>query len=201
MSRFITRNQAVATSTGGNNMSRFITRSRAVALIGAIAAVTAIAAGPATAYASTPTPHKHPVVVPHVPHSLIGKALPSAIVRTSGHPGMTRAAASQDGSVDVGDLGLWYFDSAHGYGSAYDTSHNENWLFDNHFISSGAGQGSVVANNSEFAWNRDPHTTVIVCTGYNYTGSCGTIAPNVYGNLSSTYRDNVESVYWADSAN
>ena len=73
-------------------------------------------------------------------------------------------------SLDVGDLGLWYFDSAHGYGSFYDTSHNDNWLFDNHFISSGARRGSVVANNSEFAWDRDPHTTVIVCTGYNYSG-------------------------------
>ena len=114
---------------------------------------------------------------------------------------MLGVKASQDGSVDVGDLGLWYFDSAHGYGSAYDTAHNDNWLFDNHFISSGSGQGSVVANNSEFAWNRDPHTTVIVCTGYNYTGSCGTIGPNVYGNLTSTYRDNVESIYWANSAN
>jgi hypothetical protein len=78
---------------------------------------------------------------------------------------MMTVNASQDGSVDVGDLGLWYYDSSHGYGSFYDTSHNDTWLFNNHFISSGAGQGSLVANNSEFAWNRDPHTTVIVCTG------------------------------------
>jgi hypothetical protein len=181
-------------------MSGFIARHRATAIIGAVAAATAIAAGSAAAYAST-APQKHPVVVPHVPRSLINKALPSAIVPTSRLPRMVRPDASQDGSVDVGDLGLWYFDSSHGYGSVYDTSHNDNWLFDNHFISAGAGQGSVVANNSEFAWNRDPHTTVIVCTGYNYTGSCGTIGPNVYGNFTSTYRDNVESVYWADSAN
>jgi hypothetical protein len=65
-------------------MSRFITRSRAAALIGAVAAVTAIAAGPATAYASTPTPHKQPVVVPHIPHSLIDKTLPSAITLPAG---------------------------------------------------------------------------------------------------------------------
>ena len=181
-------------------MSRFIALRRATAIIGATAVATAIAAGAAAAYAST-APHKHPVVVPHVPRSLINKALPSAISATGRHPGMARVNASQDGSVDVGDLGLWYYDSSHGYGSFYDTAHNDNWLFNNHFISSGAGQGSVVANNSEFAWNRDPHTTVIVCTGYNYTGSCATIAPNVYGNLNSTYRDNVESVYWADSAN
>jgi hypothetical protein len=181
-------------------MPVFTTRRRAAAIIGAAAAVTAIAAGSATAYAST-VPHKHRVVVPHVPRSLITKTLPSAISHTSGRRGMVRPNASQDGSVDVGDLGLWYYDSSHGYGSFYDTAHNDNWLFNNHFISSGAGQGSVVANNSEYAWNRDPHTTVIVCTGYNYTGSCGTIAPNGYGNLTSTYRDNVESVYWADSAN
>jgi hypothetical protein len=181
-------------------MSGFIARRRAIAVIGAAAAATAIVAGSAAASAST-APHKHPVVVPHVPRSLIDKALPSAISPTNRHSGMARVKASQDGSVDVGDLGLWYFDSYHGYGSFYDTAHNDNWLFDNHFISSGAGQGSLVANNSEFAWNRDPHTTVIVCTGYNYTGSCGTIGPNAYGNFTSTYRDNVESVYWADSAN
>lgn len=181
-------------------MSGFTARRWATAVIGAAAAATAIVAGSAGAGAST-APPKHPVVVPHVPRSLINRALPSAISPTSRRPGMVRPNASQDGSVDVGDLGLWYFDSSHGYGSFYDTAHNDNWLFDNHFISSGAGQGSVVANNSEFAWNRDPHTTVIVCTGYNYTGSCGTIGPNVYGNFTSTYRDNVESIYWADSAN
>ena len=180
-------------------MSGFTARRRATAIISAVAAATAIAAGTAAAYAST-APHKHPVVVPTVPSSLINKALPSAISATSSRPGMT-VNASQDGVVDVGDLGLYYYDSSLGYGSLYDTSHNDNWLFDNHFISSGAGKGSVVANNSEFAWNRDPHTTVIVCTGYNYTGSCGTIAPNVYGNFTSTYSNKVESVYWADSAN
>ncbi len=181
-------------------MSGFIARRRATAIIGAVAAATAIVAGSAAAYAST-APHKHSVAVPQVPRSLINKALPSAITPASSHRGMMTVNASQDGVVDVGDLGLWYFDSAHGYGSLYDTSHNDNWLFDNHFISSGAGRGSVVANNSEFAWNRDPHTTVIVCTGYNYTGSCGTIAPNTSGNFTSTYSNNVESVYWADSAN
>ena len=65
-------------------MSRLITRSRAAALIGAAAAVTAIAAGPAAAYASAPVPHKLPVVVPHVPHSLIDKALPSPSLRDLG---------------------------------------------------------------------------------------------------------------------
>lgn len=175
-------------------------RRRATAIIGAVAAATAIVAGSATAFAST-APHKHPVVVPHVPSSLINRPLSSAISPASRLPGRMTVNASQDGVVDVGDLGLWYYNSSLGYGSLYDTSHNDNWLFDNHFISSGAGRGQVVANNSEFAWNRDPHTTVIVCTGYNYTGSCGTIAPNAYGNFTSTYENNVESVYWADSAN
>src|SRR5438067_12750882 len=119
-------------------MSGFIIRRRAAAVIGAVAAVTALAAGSATAYAST-APHKHPVVVPHVPRSLINKVLPSAISPTSRPPGMARISASQDGSVDVGDLGLWYYDRSHGYGSFYDASHNDTWLFNNHFIRSGAG--------------------------------------------------------------
>src|ERR1700741_1284985 len=113
-------------------MSGFIARHRATAIIGVAAAVTAIAAGSAAAYAST-APHKHPVVVPHVPRSLINKVLPSAISPTSRPPSMARINASQDGSGDVGDLGLWYYDSFHGYGSFYDTSHNDNWLFNNHF--------------------------------------------------------------------
>ena len=68
-------------------MSRFTARRRATAIIGAAAAATAITAGTAAAYAST-TPHKHPVVAPHVPRSLISKALPSAISPASRRPGM-----------------------------------------------------------------------------------------------------------------
>jgi len=182
-------------------MSVFTARRRAAAIVGVAAAAAAIAAGSAGAYAST-TPTKHPVVVPHVPRSLINRALPSAIVPSSRRPEfMTRPDASQDGVVDVGDLGLYYFSSNLGYGSLYDTAHNDNYLFDNHFISAGAGQHQVVGANAEFAWNRDPHTTVIVCTGINYTGSCGVIGPNVYGNFTSTYSNRVESVYWADSSN
>lgn len=180
-------------------MSRFIAR-RTAAILGAAAAATAIVSGSAGAYAST-TPPKHPVVVPHVPRSLINRALPSAVVPASRRPGIMTPNASQDGVVDVGDLGLYYFSSSLGYGSVYDTAHNDNYLFDNHFISAGAGHGQVVGNNAEFAWNRDPHTTVIVCTGINYTGSCGTIGPNVYGNFTSTYSNRVESIYWADSTN
>ncbi len=63
------------------------------------------------------------------------------------------------------------------------------------------GRGQRVGNNAEFVWNRDPRTSVKVCTGPNYTGTCGLVLPNQSGNFTSTYKNNVESLIWADSTN
>jgi hypothetical protein len=122
---------------------------------------------------------------------------PSARLR----PAAGVRAVSQDGGCDVGDLCLYYLYSGQGYGSAYDTAHNDQTVWDNHFITGGSGQWGVVANNARAYWNRDPHAYAYVCTGVNYTGSCGWLAPNAYGDLNSTYADNSESLYWGDSAN
>jgi hypothetical protein len=43
----------------------------------------------------------------------------------------------------------------------------------------------VVGANAESYWNRDPTTTVYVCTGINYTGACAPIAPNTSGNFDT----------------
>jgi hypothetical protein len=110
-------------------------------------------------------------------------------------------AASQDGACDVGDLCLYYYYDYQGWGSGYDTSHNDPYLFNNHFIFSGSGWGAIVGNNARAYWNRDPKAYAYVCTGTYSTGSCGWLAPNAYGNLNSTYADRSQSVYWGDSSN
>lgn len=175
------------------------TRRYAAGVFAVAAVGSAIAAAPATAAT--------PIKTANAPHfasaATVNRAasLHSAVDAVSARPLTASLRASQDGGVDVGDFGQWYFDSAHGYGSLYDTSHNDNYLQDNHFITAGAGQHTAVANNAEFVWNRDPHTSVVVCTGLNYTGTCGVVGPNVAGNLTSAYRDNLESLYWNDSSN
>ena len=98
-----------------------------------------------------------------------------------------------------GRRSLWYLSDFRG--SRYDNPHNEPNLVNNRFISSGLGQLSQVGNNAETVFNDDGVATLVVCTGPNYTGSCGTVAPFAGGTLTATYINNVESIYWADSAN
>ena len=118
----------------------------------------------------------------------------------SGSPSQVSLQASQDAFCDVGDLCLYYYQSPT-WGSGYDTSHNDPNLFNNHFIFTGSGQGSVVGSNAEAYWNRDLHTYAYVCTGLNNSGSCGWLAPNTFGNLNSTYSNRSQSVFWGDSTN
>ena len=163
------------------------TSRRRVAGIAATAVAALVAAGTPAMAAST----KPPVPPVHLPSSVTSGA-PSSRLRT---------LASQDGSCDVGDVCLYYFSSSRGYGSGYDTAHNDPNLFNNHFIGFGAGRGSVVGSNAEAVWNRDPRTTVYVCTGLNSQGNCGSVGPNTLGNFTSTYSNRVQSLYWADSTN
>jgi hypothetical protein len=125
----------------------------------------------------------------------------AATSRTGKPPTSLRRLASQDGACDVGDLCLYYYYNYQGWGSGYDTAHNDQNLFNNHFIFTGSGQGSVVGSNARAYWNRDPHTYAYVCTGLNSTGSCGWLAPNAYGNLNATYADRSQSLFWGDSVN
>ncbi len=97
------------------------------------------------------------------------------------------------------DACLWYLRDFRG--SRYDNPHNEPNLVNKRFISSGLGQLSQVGNNAETVFNQDGVATPVVCTGPNYTGSCGTVAPFTGGTLTATYINNVESIYWVDSAN
>jgi len=94
----------------------------------------------------------------------------------------------------TGDVCLYYLSNF--VGSLADFYSNDSNLWNNYFLSPGAGQGSVVANNAESVWNRDLIYTAYLCVGTNYTAPCGWVAPGAYGNLNSTYKNNVESLYW-----
>jgi hypothetical protein len=167
----------------GSNIRRVVV---GLASAAAIAGLTIAPAGAATGTKSAPAPAPPAKPVAHGTSAII----------SSSH---IRPLASQDGSCDVGEVCLYYFSNF--AGSRYDTAHNDPTLFDNRFITAGAGQLATVGANAESVWNRDPNTTVWVCTGTNQTGSCGYVAPNSYGNFNSTYFNKVDSLIWADSSN
>jgi hypothetical protein len=98
-------------------------------------------------------------------------------------------------SDNTGDLCLWYFQNYSG--SKIDFYYGDSNLFNNYFITAGSGQGAVVANNAESDFNYDGIYTAWVCTGTSSSGSCGFISPLTGGNFNTTYKNNVESFYWA----
>ena len=176
---------------------KYRTKRRAVlaalATAGVLASIGA-AAGPSTAQPQKPEPTA-PATAKVVPGL---KGVSAAKDVHTGRPsGTFQTLASQDGYCDVGDLCLYSLI----YGSGYDTAHNDPNLWDNHFISPGSGRGMVVADNTEAYWNRDPRAYAYICTGINYTGTCGWLPPNSYGGLNPPLADNVGSVYWGNSAN
>ena len=135
-------------------------------------------------------------IAPPPSFPIVNSVAPSPLVRLLAF----QNGAPQNGTCNVGEVCLYYLHSPI-FGSLYDTSHNDPNLFNNHFISAGLGRGAVVGNNAEFVWNRDPRTSVKVCTGLNYTGICGFVLPNQSGNFTSTYKNHVKSLIWADSTN
>jgi hypothetical protein len=178
-----------------HTISHIVSWRRLAGLAGAAAVTAALVTSTTPAMAAAKAP-----VTPPPANAAARLSGPSAV--TAASAGVT-PLASQDGVCDVGDVCLYYFATTRGVGvgSGYDTAHNDSYLFDNHFISSGFGQGAVVGNNAEAVWNRDPRTTVWVCTGTNSTGTCGFVGPNVFGNLTSTFSNKVQSLTWADSTN
>jgi len=153
-------------------------------------AIGTIAAASAGSLAASKAPSS---AAPHSAGRASVAQLPSAVA-----PGSIRSQAAQDGICDTGDACLWFFQNF--AGSRYDNPHNDPNFINNRFVTAGTGQFSTANNNAESVWNTDPRVTLVICTGANYTG-CGTVNPGVFGNLTATYRNNVESMYWADSAN
>jgi Peptidase inhibitor family I36 len=93
-----------------------------------------------------------------------------------------------------GDLCMWYFSGFTGSSAGF--LRNDANLVDDRFVSVGSGQSSLVTNNAESVWNYDRFKTAFVATSPGYTGFVGFVSPWSGGNFSSTYRNNVESLYW-----
>jgi hypothetical protein len=111
----------------------------------------------------------------------------------------TGIMGSEDGvchqySNGFGDLCLWYFQDFGG--SLIDLFVQDCNLSDDTFITSGAGQGQTVANNSESDWNYDLVHTARIWTGANCTGTWGDVAPGTGGNLNPIFRNNIEGFYF-----
>src|SRR4051794_24407136 len=179
-----------------SSRSRALPAALAVLILGAAGTGIADAASQSSQELTT----KAAPVVPLAARSAPRLAGSSALAPASSEAErQMRVEASQDGACDVGDVCLYYFSNF--AGSRYDTAHNDANLFNNRFITAGSGQGATVGNNAMSVWNRDPNTTVYLCTGLNSTGSCGYVLPGDFGNLSSTYSNRSQSITWADSTN
>lgn len=108
-------------------------------------------------------------------------------------------AAHLDGACNVysngtGDLCLWYF--VNFGGSKVDFYYNDPDLWNNVFLTAGAGKGAIVANNTESGKNYDSRWTAWGCVNRNYVGPCGWALPGAAGNITPFYKNNVESIYW-----
>lgn len=106
-------------------------------------------------------------------------------------------AATKDGVIETGEFVQWYFQNYSG--GCEDDFYADSNFYNDYFKNCGqgaSGVGAVVANNTESDYNYDYSYTAHVCTGTYYTGSCGTVGPRSGGNYNSTYRNNVESLYW-----
>ncbi|MHB9863010.1 hypothetical protein [Streptomyces sp. YIM S03343] len=104
--------------------------------------------------------------------------------------GPASAATGKNGVVEVGELGLYYLAN---YGTpVIDLYFSDSDLSNDNF----PGTTIHADNNTESDWNRDTYTWW-VCTGYNYSGSCGFISPGGYGNLNATYKNTVSSAYFS----
>jgi hypothetical protein len=161
------------------------------AVIAGVAAIAAVAAITGSAGAAPKAPNS---AAPQRAHAASIANLPSAV-----EPARAAPQAIRDGGCDEGDACLWYLSDFKG--SEYDVSHNEPNLVNNRFISAGLGQLHQVGNDANTVWNQDGAVALVVCTGPNSTGTCGTVPPFTGGTLTPTYINNVESIYWADSAN
>ena len=110
----------------------------------------------------------------------------------------TADAANKDGVINTGEFVQWYYTNY--TGGCEDDYYADTSFWNDYFKNcgqGGSGVGAVVANNTESDYNYDYTYRANPCTGTSYTGSCGTVQPRAGGNYNSTYKNNVESLYWS----
>lgn len=101
-------------------------------------------------------------------------------------------ATGKNGVVEVGELGLYYYQNFSG--PAFDLYTSDSNFAGDVF----PGTGISADNNTESDWNRDSYRWHVF-TGASYTGSHGCIAPGASGNFNATYKNAVSSAYYATS--
>jgi hypothetical protein len=115
------------------------------------------------------------------------------------------ANANKDGTCHLGDLCYWYYSGWRGSTIDYAGHQGLNPVpsyAGDRFLSPGAGQGTLVANNQEAVANYDPDYFVSLFTGANYTGASMGLTPYGHtgrwynGNLQSPFTNNLESHRW-----
>ena len=109
----------------------------------------------------------------------------------------TAAAATRSCYVysnGTGDFCQWWL--VNYTGSRGGVFSNDSNLSDNYFATAGGGQYSTMRNNAESDYNYDRYYTAKVATSINYYGYVGIVSPRTGGNYNSTYKNNVESLYW-----
>ncbi|MGF7234168.1 MAG: peptidase inhibitor family I36 protein [Frankia sp.] len=163
--------------------------------LGALALGGAVLAIAVPADASTPTATKSAGHVSAVAvHSgaanqavAVARRAPASVVSTAGSCATYRAGTA-------GDFCLWYYQNY--VGSRVGVFDNTPDLRPVHFQTTGSGSGQSAYRNVESDYNYDTLYTAHVCTGLNYTGSCGYVSPRSGGNFSSTYSNKDASIYW-----
>ena len=176
------------------------TITKTVSILGAAAAICASLAAPASAQprtAAAPSDTGSAITTSGAkPSTAYQRQHPAPTQGRKAGPASPTAKWELDGYCDAygnyGELCLYYT----GFSSSLaDFYYSDGNLGDNRFVSPGAGQGQVVANNSESAWNRDLVYGWTVYTGAHRTGTPGYIAPGEWGRFTSTFINNVESIY------
>jgi cytoskeletal protein RodZ len=93
----------------------------------------------------------------------------------------------------TGDLCSWYFRGWSGSrGGVHYSDYN---LVDNYFPTAGSGAGATMTNNAESIYNYDYIYKKRLFTGYGYTGAYGDQPTRSGGDYTTTYINNVESLY------
>ena len=150
----------------------------------------------ATAASATGASATTPSLRTDAPIRALADAKPTSNASSGGPQAPDAKAAAitnWDGTCHVDDFCTYYNSSSHGYGSMHDWWYvDQKELYNNRFLSKGAGKGQRVRNNSAYVYNGS-NLCVFVYTGRNYTGKIGVIQPFSEGNLSRDFKNNIES--------
>ncbi|CAM5324782.1 hypothetical protein [Streptomyces narbonensis] len=106
------------------------------------------------------------------------------------------SAAMKDGRADFGEFILHY--SAGLDESWTDFAWDEDYLFNDRFITPGSGYNQAVDNNAESYLNRADFTWYVY-TGAVHTGNEGWLPDYYLGDFSSNFKNQVSSIYNNDA--